>query len=91
MVARENTKKKEGFHEGESGYFEMNGKTIIVGSVTYAMKGKDILFAHGFKAYIERIKKTAGYGCGYAVTVRENGEEALKILRENGIKVLGVL
>lgn len=64
---------------------------IIVGSVTYAMKSKEILFSNGIKSYIERNKKTKEYGCGYGVHVVGNIDEAIFLLRKNGIKILAML
>ena len=32
----------------------MSKKGIKVGSLTYAMKGRDILYNHGYKAYLTR-------------------------------------
>ena len=69
----------------------MNSKTIVVGSVTYAMKAKDILFSYGIRAYIEKMKTNNSYGCGYALKVKSRGELALKILYEHNIKVLSVI
>ncbi len=68
----------------------MKKDLIIVSSVTYAMKGKELLQKRGFKAYITRlpqIKEEAG--CGYCVYVSENTDLAEQILRAAGIRVLG--
>lgn len=63
---------------------------IIVGSVTYAMKGREILFYHGIRAYIERLPRTPDTpGCGYGIYVPSRADEAEKILREAHIHVLG--
>lgn len=65
-------------------------KTIlIVSSVTYAMKSRDLLFRHGIKAYIERLPRTKETGCGYGVYVPKRVAEAEQILREAGVKLLG--
>ena len=47
----------------------MGKPLLLVGSVTYAMKSRDILFKRGIKAYVERIPPSAGTGCGYGVYV----------------------
>lgn len=65
----------------------MEKNLLILGSVTYAMKAKDLLFSKGIKAYIERHKNAKEYGCGYAVYVPNNAKEAEKILIENNIKI----
>ena len=67
------------------------GKMIIVGSVTYAMKGKELLFANGIKAYVERTSKTKEYGCGYGIVVTDKIEVAIDILKYNNIKILAVI
>lgn len=65
---------------------------ITTGTVTYAIKGRDILRKKGFKARVEKssslIEKS---GCGYAI-VLENGniDAAEKILRNAGVKILSV-
>lgn len=66
----------------------MDRTLIILGSVTYAIKAKDILFAHGISAYMERTKRTKEFGCGYGVNVPKRAEEAEGLLRDYGIKVL---
>lgn len=40
----------------------MGKPLLLVGSVTYAMKSRDILFKRGIKAYVERIPPSAGTG-----------------------------
>lgn len=67
----------------------MGKPVILVSSVTYAMKGKELLFRHGIKAYVERIPKTSESGCGYGVYVPVGSDEAERILRANEIRVLG--
>ncbi len=62
---------------------------LVVNSVTYAMKSRDLLFRHGVKAYVERLPHTKENGCGYGVYVPHGIDEAEKLLRENGVRVLG--
>lgn len=62
---------------------------IRVGSVTYAMKGRDLLLAHGYRAYMERARQLGHYGCGYGLYVPDKTDEAEKLLRQHGIRVLG--
>ena len=62
---------------------------LILSSVTYAMKSRDLLFRHGIKAYVERLPRTKETGCGYGVYVPHGIDEAEKLLRENGVRVLG--
>lgn len=44
-------------------------RLIVVSSVTYALKSRDLLFQRGIKAYIERLPRTRESGCGYGVYV----------------------
>lgn len=60
---------------------------IVVSSVTYALKGRDLLFTRGIKAYVERLPRTRENGCGYGLYVPRRTEEAERILREAGVKV----
>ncbi len=60
---------------------------IGVSSITYAMKGKEILARYGIKANVKRqlnIEKRKG--CGYSIVVDEK-EEAVYILKRHGIKI----
>ncbi len=66
----------------------MGKPLLVVSSVTYAMKGKDVLFRHGIRSYVERIPQTGETGCGYGVYVPERSDEAERILIENHIRVL---
>ena len=64
------------------------GKELLaVSSVTYAMRGRELLFRRGIRAYIERLPRTAETGCGYGLYVPERREEAERILTAAGIRV----
>ena len=63
---------------------------IQVGTVTYAIKARDILRRKGFKVEIERKTSENSRGCGYVVVLQGNAANALEILRENGVKTLGL-
>lgn len=67
----------------------MGKPLIVVSSVTYAMKGRDLLFRHGIRGYVERIPKTGATGCGYGIYVPQGADTAERILRENHIRILG--
>ena len=66
----------------------MGKPLIVVSSVTYAMKGRDLLFRHGIRGYVERIPKTGDTGCGYGIYVPQGADAAERILQENRIRVL---
>lgn len=69
----------------------MRGKMVVVGSVTYAMKSKDILFHEGIRSYIERTQRTKEYGCGYGVVIPQQADIAVKILKQHHVKILAVI
>lgn len=69
----------------------MGKPLLVVSSVTYAMKGKDLLFRQGIRSYVERIPQSGESGCGYGVYVPERADEAEKILQANHIRVLSRL
>lgn len=62
---------------------------MLVSSVTYAIKGRDLLLRHGLRAFVQRVPKTAETGCGYALYVPQYPDTAERILVENGVRVLG--
>ena len=67
----------------------MGKPLIMLSSITYAMKSRDILFKHGIKSYVERTQ--LANGCGYSIYVPDKTDEAEKILVDLGIKVYGRL
>ncbi len=63
---------------------------IMVSSINYAIKGKQILSSYGIKSEIERTpKRSASTGCGYSLYVPERTDEAEEILISKGIKIKG--
>lgn len=70
----------------------MNKPLIMVSSVTYAIKGRDILRRMGYRANIERTPGSLNrVGCGYSITVDDlDINKAKNILSENNIKIYGV-
>lgn len=69
----------------------MNRYTIITGTVTYAIKGRDILRNKGFKVSIERNSTgLSRYGCGYGIVVNGNIEQAQELLKSYGVKILDI-
>lgn len=63
---------------------------IMVSSITYAMKGRDLLQRRGFRAYVERAPRGAeDAGCGYGIYVPDRTEEAVELLKEARIPVKG--
>ena len=67
------------------------GKQVIhVSSVTFAIKGRDLLRDNGIKAHIEKTADTPDKaGCGYSIHIPEKAEEAIELLEKADIKILG--
>lgn len=68
----------------------MEKNLIMFGSVTLAMKSRNLLLKNNIKSGLVRTpihlnKKS----CGYSLYVPGNFEKALKIIRSNGITVNG--
>lgn len=64
---------------------------IVTGTVTYAIRGRDILRNNGIKASVERNTSGLGrYGCGYGIVVYGNIDKAIEILNRNSIKIIDV-
>ena len=68
----------------------MKKYVITTGTVTYAIKGRDLLRKHGYNVKIERIASGASSGCGYSIILNGELEEAESILRNAGIKILEI-
>ena len=70
----------------------MSKKGIKVASVTYAMKGRDMLQKNGYKAYLTRNPHPdEDDGCGYVIYVNNMDKRCLDILKNGGIKVRGLV
>lgn len=70
----------------------MHKKGIKVGSVTYAMKGRDLLQKNGYKAYLTRNPHPEkDEGCGYVIYVNNIDNRCFSLLRRGGIKVTGTV
>ena len=62
---------------------------ISTGTITYAIKGRDILRRNGFNAYMERIYSgPSSTGCGYTIVVAGDITRAENLLRTAGVKIL---
>ena len=68
----------------------MGEQYIVVSSITYAYKGKEILERKGCHAFIERAPRNlSSCGCHYLLRIRGcTLEKALLVLREANVKVL---
>ena len=69
----------------------MQRHIISVSSITYAIKGRDLLRKNGFKSYIEKKTNASGNsGCGYVIVVFGNRDKIKNILSFSGIKILEI-
>ncbi|MEG0271782.1 MAG: putative Se/S carrier-like protein [Hydrogenoanaerobacterium sp.] len=71
----------------------MEKSIIIVKSITYAMRGQQLLNNYGVSAYLERnIGAASKYGCGYSLRVATaDTQNAAALLRSAGIRVVDIL
>lgn len=69
----------------------MKKMRIKVGSVTYAMKAKDVLRQYGLRVQIiKTAKPMKNEGCGYALVVPATDLNVADILRRAGVEALEV-
>lgn len=61
---------------------------VVTGTVTYAVKGRDVLREKGYKATIERVTSGERIGCGYGILTFGEMEKVKEILMQNKVKVL---
>ena len=70
----------------------MGKKGIKVGSVTYAVKGRELLQKNGYRAYMSRnLHPGAGEGCGYIIYVSNFDKRCFQILKNGGVKIYGTI
>lgn len=68
----------------------MEKYSIAVGTVTAAIRSRDLLRNNGIKSFIERSLAPDRIGCGYTVTAMGNLEKIKELLEKAGIKIHGV-
>ncbi|MFQ9871869.1 MAG: putative Se/S carrier-like protein [Oscillospiraceae bacterium] len=71
----------------------MGKPTIIaVGSITHAMRGQSELAKRGIISDIQRVSHLIpNRGCGYCLKVKQNGPQAVMVLKQAGIRILEVV
>jgi len=63
---------------------------IILSSVTYAIRAKEILLRYNIKALCEKLPASVtGCGCGYGLRVYCDEQTARALLETEGIQVKG--
>ena len=66
----------------------MNTQEIPVSSITYAIKGRDLLRQQGFRASVRRAPGGPGrVGCGYSIALQGDLDRALALLRQAGVRL----
>ncbi|MGN0492745.1 MAG: DUF3343 domain-containing protein [Acutalibacteraceae bacterium] len=68
----------------------MKNYVITTGTVTYAIKGRDLLRKNGYNVKIERISSGRSAGCGYSIVLTGALDKAEELLRSAGIKILEI-
>ncbi len=64
---------------------------IHVGSVTNAMRGKQLLEKKGVRSFLHRsTARGEGEGCGYSLLISGDAQQAVKILQNGGVRVIRV-
>ena len=61
--------------------------TLAVGSVTNAMRGRDLLAQNGIAAQVGRARPNDVNGCGYTLIVVGDVERARRLLSAAGIRI----
>lgn len=69
----------------------MSRYAVSTDSITYALKGRDLLRRKGFSAYTERrTTGLSGAGCGYNIIFSGDKKQATDLLSDAGIKTNGI-
>jgi hypothetical protein len=63
---------------------------ITMTSITYAVKAQNMFKSKGIRCRIVPTPKNVGSGCGYSIEPDTEKDRALRLLKENGIKIKGV-
>lgn len=65
---------------------------VITGTITYAIKGRDVLRKNGFRGELIRTVNEAGnVGCGYGISTNCDKETIVDLFSQNGIKFLKII
>ncbi len=63
---------------------------VVTGTVTYAVKGRDVLRQQGYKATIERVTTGERIGCGYGILTFGDSDKIKEILQHGRVKILEI-
>ena len=65
---------------------------IATGTITYALKGRDLLRKNGINARVERMtNRDKNRGCGYVIIVIGDLKNSEILLKAAGIKILEII
>lgn len=64
---------------------------INTGTITYALRGRDLLRNKGYKAYMKRNVGKGAVGCGYTIITACPKREIISLFAENGIKYVSII
>lgn len=64
---------------------------VVTGSITHAIRGRDLLRKNGYKATVERNSGGLGrHGCGYGIVVEDDPNEVRTFLENKGVKIIDI-
>jgi hypothetical protein len=70
----------------------LNRTTIRLTSVTYALRGQKLLEQQGIRSQVKKmVKSTKVQGCGYGLEIMGEGERAVQILQDAGIRIIDAM
>ncbi len=61
---------------------------ISTGTITYALKGRDLLRNNNYSASVAR--RNSALGCGYVILAKGEAEKISELLLNNEIKILDI-
>ncbi|MEG1743739.1 MAG: putative Se/S carrier-like protein [Clostridia bacterium] len=64
--------------------------TIVLSSVTYAIKAQKLLEPYGIGSSLTRSSGVRAIkGCGYGLKINGDVQDAARIIKKDGIRILG--
>ncbi len=64
---------------------------INTGTITYALRGRDLLRSKGYKAYMKRNSGKNAIGCGYTIITDCSKEKIVELFNLSSIKYVSIL
>ncbi len=69
----------------------MKRYVVITGTITYAIKGRDVLRRFGYRAQMTRtVRAENNIGCGYGIITNCDPEHVKQLFEEYGIRYLQI-